>query len=228
MGSAALDYSGNIAMGYSVASSTDVPVDLVHRPPSGRPARRDVAGRERDHRRNRLPGRQRRPLGRLQLDGHRTRPTSARSGTRPSTSRRPDWPPGRPGSAPSSSRAAPSDPRARLHGTVTDGTNPLAGVKVTAGTASTNDERLGRLLVHAADRHLRHDGVEVRLPAGLGQRHRGHGRRRRRSGLRALGGAERHGQRRREGRLGRRLAALREGRDQGLRRARPSPSTPTR
>ena len=157
------------------------------------------------------------------------RPTSAPSGTRPSTSRRPDWPPGRPGSAPSSSPSCSIGPTGMIHGTVTDGTNPIAGVKVTAGSASTMTNASGAYtFTLPVATSVRHDGFEVRLPAGLGQRHRGHGRRRRPAGLHALAGAGRHGQRRRQGRLGRQLAALREGRDQGVRAPRPSPSTPIR
>ena len=45
MGSVAMDQAGNIALGYSVSSSHDAPVDPLHRPPGGRSARARCAGR---------------------------------------------------------------------------------------------------------------------------------------------------------------------------------------
>ena len=153
MGSAAFDYSGNIAMGYSVSSTRAVPVDLVHRPPRGRPPQRNVAGREHHHRGNRLPGRRRRPVGRLQLDGHRSDRSvhllvHDRVHRDDRTGHLAD--PDRLLQVPSCSIG----PTGSIHGTVTDGTNPIAGVKVTAGSASTMTSASGAYTIHAARRQL--------------------------------------------------------------------------
>ena len=96
-------------------------------------------------------------------------------------------------------------------GTVTDGTNPIAGAKVTAG--SRPRPRTPRAPTRSRFRSkspLRHGRDQVRLLPRLRERRRGHGGRRHDPGLRARGGAVDRRQRRREGRLGRRLAALRQ------------------
>ena len=142
MGSAALDYSGNIAMGYSVASSTTYPSIWYT---------------------GRLPGD---PLGEMSqgenviIDGTGSQDGSAaRWGDYSSMVTDPTdectfWYTTEyietTGLATWQTRIGsfkfPScsiGPTGSLHGTVTDGTNPLAGVKVTAGTASTNTSASG-------------------------------------------------------------------------------------
>ena len=76
-------------------------------------------------------------------------------------------------------------PTGTLEGTVTDGTNPIAGVKVVAGIVEHNDGCERSLSIYARCRKLRHDGDEVWLSAGLGPWRRCGGRWRHRAGLRS-------------------------------------------
>ena len=66
MGSAAMDGSGNLAVGYSVSSSTLAPVDPLRGPPRHRSAERPVPGRGHRHRRHRRADQHGLALGRLQ------------------------------------------------------------------------------------------------------------------------------------------------------------------
>ena len=106
MGSVAQDSSGDMALGYSVSSSTTYPSIRYTGRLATDPPGDDAAGRGVDHRRRRLAAQRFEPLGRLLGDGRSTRTTTARSGTRPSTTRRRAAQTGAPGSARSGSRAA--------------------------------------------------------------------------------------------------------------------------
>ena len=76
-----------------------------------------------------------------------------------------------------------------------------------------DDRRVGSLHVHPSRRHVRHDRVEVRVLPRVRRGRRGHRRRRHGSGLHPGRGSADDGQRRRQGRLRRRLAALRADQD---------------
>ena len=108
-------------------------------------------------------------------------------------------------------------PTGSLEGTVSDGTNPIAGATVTAGAASTTDGRRGALQLRAAGRHLRHDGVQVRILPGHGRGRSGHRRWHDDAGLRPRRGALADRQRRGPGRFRRQLAPLRQDPDQRTR-----------
>ena len=106
-----------------------------------------------------------------------------------------------------------SGPSGALEGTVTGNSGPIAGVTVTAGESHTTTDAAGHyqfLTLPAGD--VRRHGLEIRLPAGDGDRSFGHRRRDHGAGLHTRERPDRPRRRNGQGRLRPGLAALREAR----------------
>ena len=193
MGSIAMDGNGNIALGYSKSSAAMYPSIGITGPPRGRSARND-GRRGRLVRRQRQPGGQLEPLGRLQHDVHRSRPTTARSGTRRSTTARPAASTSRPASAPFRFPSCTCGPPGTLEGTVTDGIGPIAGATVTAtasGRLDHDDRRCRATTSSSRCRPATYDVTASKFGyvPGYGERRRRHRRRRHACRISSLAGA---------------------------------------
>ncbi len=217
MGSVALDGNGNMAVGYSVSDDTETFPGIRYAGRlASRSAERARAGRGRAHRRlGRVPGR---ALGRLQHDGRRSgrrlhvlvhddvhrEPRPVELADTPRVVQVPELlrPRLRHGGGHGDRRCQPDCRGARRRHWLD-------------WWRRRNHRRVGTLFVRSPGRDVQPHGPEVRLFARDGDRRRSHGRRVDNAGLQHVDGAVGDRERHRDGRLGRRLAALREARHHG-------------